>query len=115
MNQNIVEYKVVLEECLVECKKMLEFETEKRRALLDSDMNNLSAVLQSQQATMMKLENIEKKRILNILGVVFVFLIWFVLSTLFNNSLVVVLIIFSSLKYKKSTLLTSSADTFLKS
>ena len=42
---------------------MLDFETEKRRALLDSDMNNLSAVLQSQQATMMKLENLEKKRI----------------------------------------------------
>ena len=63
MNQNIVEYKAVLEECLVECKKMLDFETEKRRALLDSDMNNLSAVLQSQQATMMKLENLEKKRI----------------------------------------------------
>lgn len=63
MQDNIKKYKAVLEECLVECKKMLEFETEKRRALLDSDMNNLSAVLQSQQATMMKLENLEKKRI----------------------------------------------------
>ena len=63
MQDNIKKYKAVLEECLVECKKMLDFETEKRRALLDSDMNNLSAVLQSQQATMMKLENLEKKRI----------------------------------------------------
>ncbi len=63
MNQNIVEYKVVLEECLVECKKMLDFEAKKRKALLDSDVNNLTAVLQAQQATMMKLENIEKKRI----------------------------------------------------
>ena len=63
MQDNVKKYKAVLEECLVECKKMLEFETEKRRALLDSDMNNLSAVLQSQQATMMKLENLEKKRI----------------------------------------------------
>lgn len=63
MQDNVKKYKAVLEECLVECKKMLGFETEKRRALLDSDMNNLSAVLQSQQATMMKLENLEKKRI----------------------------------------------------
>ena len=63
MQDNVKKYKAVLEECLVECKKMLDFETEKRRALLDSDMNNLSGVLQSQQATMMKLENLEKKRI----------------------------------------------------
>lgn len=63
MQDNVKKYKSVLEDCLVECKKMLDFETEKRRALLDSDMNNLSAVLQSQQATMMKLENLEKKRI----------------------------------------------------
>lgn len=63
MQENAKKYKAVLEECLVECKKMLDFETEKRRALLDSDMNNLSGVLQSQQATMMKLENLEKKRI----------------------------------------------------
>ena len=63
MNQNIVEYKAVLEECLAECKKMLDFEAKKRKALLDSDVNNLTAVLQAQQATMMKLENIEKKRI----------------------------------------------------
>ena len=63
MQDNVKKYKAVLEDCLVECKKMLDFETEKRRALLDSDMNNLSAVLQSQQATMMKLENLEKKRI----------------------------------------------------
>ena len=62
MQDNVKKYKAVLEECLVECKKMLDFETEKRRALLDSDMNNLSAVLQSQQATMMKLENLVKKR-----------------------------------------------------
>ena len=63
MQDNIKKYKAVLEDCLVECRKMLDFETEKRRALLDSDMNNLSTVLQSQQATMMKLENLEKKRI----------------------------------------------------
>ena len=63
MQDNIKKYKTVLEDCIVECRKMLDFETEKRRALLDSDMNNLSAVLQSQQATMMKLENLEKKRI----------------------------------------------------
>lgn len=63
MQDNVKKYKAVLEECLVECKKMLDFETEKRRALLDSDINNLGVVLQSQQATMMKLENLEKKRI----------------------------------------------------
>ena len=63
MQDNVKKYKAVLEECLVECKKMLEFETEKRRALLDSDLNNLGSVLQSQQAVMMKLENLEKKRI----------------------------------------------------
>lgn len=33
--------------------------------------------------------NIEKKKILNVLGIVFIFLIWFALSTIFNNSLVV--------------------------
>ena len=63
MQDNVKKYKAVLEDCLVECKKMLDFETEKRRALLDSDINNLGAILQSQQATMMKLENLEKKRI----------------------------------------------------
>ena len=63
MQDNIKKYKAVLEDCLVECRKMLDFETEKRRALLDSDMNNLSTVLQSQQATIMKLESLEKKRI----------------------------------------------------
>ena len=63
MQDNVKKYKAVLEDCLVECKKMLDFETEKRRALLDSDINNLGTILQSQQATMMKLENLEKKRI----------------------------------------------------
>lgn len=63
MQDNVKKYKAVLEDCLVECKKMLDFETEKRRALLDSDISNLGSVLQSQQATMMKLENLEKKRI----------------------------------------------------
>ena len=63
MQDSVKKYKAVLEDCLVECKKMLDFETEKRRALLDSDISNLGVVLQSQQATMMKLENLEKKRI----------------------------------------------------
>ena len=63
MQDNVKKYKAVLEDCLVECRKMLDFETEKRRALLDSDISNLGSVLQSQQATMMKLENLEKKRI----------------------------------------------------
>lgn len=63
MQENIKKYKAVLEECLVECRKMLDFEAEKRKALLESDINNLGVVLQSQQATMMKLENIEKKRL----------------------------------------------------
>ena len=63
MQENIKEYKVVLEECLAECKKMLDFEAQKRKALIDSDMNNLGSILQYQQATMMKLENIEKKRV----------------------------------------------------
>ena len=63
MQENIKEYKAVLEECLAECKKMLDFEAQKRKALIDSDMNNLGSILQSQQATMMKLENVEKKRV----------------------------------------------------
>ena len=63
MQDNVKKYKAVLDDCLVECKKMLDFETEKRRALLDSDISNLGSVLQSQQATIMKLENLEKKRI----------------------------------------------------
>ena len=63
MQDNVKKYKAVLGDFLVECKKMLDFETEKRRALLDSDINNLGTILQSQQATMMRLENLEKKRI----------------------------------------------------
>ena len=62
MKSNISEYKAVLEECLVECKKMLDFEAQKRKALLESDANSLTVILQSQQATMMRLENVEKKR-----------------------------------------------------
>ena len=41
MQDNVKKYKAVLEECLVECKKMLDFEAEKRKALLESDINNL--------------------------------------------------------------------------
>jgi hypothetical protein len=63
MKSNISEYKAVLEECLAECKKMLDFEAQKRKALLESDANSLTVILQSQQATMMRLENVEKKRV----------------------------------------------------
>ena len=42
MQDNIKKYKAVLEECLAECKKMLDFEAKKRKALLDSDVNNLT-------------------------------------------------------------------------
>jgi flagellar biosynthesis/type III secretory pathway chaperone len=49
--------------CVAQCKTMLEFEQEKRQALLADDMDRLEAMLQSQQAAIMKLESLEKQRL----------------------------------------------------
>jgi hypothetical protein len=42
---------------------MLEFEQEKRQALLSDDMDRLEAMIQTQQASIMKLESLEKQRL----------------------------------------------------
>jgi hypothetical protein len=49
--------------CLAQCKTMLEFEQEKRQALLADDMDRLESMLQNQQAAIMKLESLEKQRL----------------------------------------------------
>ena len=51
------------ERCAAQCKAMLEFEQEKRQALLAEDMNRLESMIQSQQAAIMKLESLEKQRV----------------------------------------------------
>lgn len=49
--------------CLNQCQTMLEFEQEKRQALLADDMDRLESMLQSQQAAIMQLESLEKQRL----------------------------------------------------
>lgn len=50
------------ERCVAQCKTMLEFEQEKRQALLSDDMDRLENMIQAQQAAIMKLESLEKQR-----------------------------------------------------
>ncbi len=49
--------------CVSQCHAMLEFEQEKRQALLADDMERLEAMIQNQQAAIMKLESLEKQRL----------------------------------------------------
>jgi predicted ATP-grasp superfamily ATP-dependent carboligase len=51
------------ERCVVQCKSMLEYEQEKRQALLSDDMDRLEDMIQAQQAAIMKLESLEKQRL----------------------------------------------------
>jgi len=49
--------------CVTQCKAMLEFEQEKRQALLTDDLTRLENMIQAQQAAIMKLESLEKQRL----------------------------------------------------
>jgi flagellar biosynthesis/type III secretory pathway chaperone len=51
------------ERCVSQSKAMLEFEQEKRQALLSDDLDRLEDMIQAQQAAIMKLESLEKQRI----------------------------------------------------
>ena len=51
------------ERCVNQCKTMLEFEQEKRQALLSDDLDRLESMIQAQQAAIMKLESLEKMRL----------------------------------------------------
>lgn len=58
--QNYIE---MTEKCAQCCRELLDQEQEKRQALLGSDDKRLGAVLQAQQAAVMKLDGLEKRRI----------------------------------------------------
>jgi len=51
------------ERCVAQAKTMLEFEQDKRQALLSDDYNRLESMIQAQQAAIMKLESLEKQRV----------------------------------------------------
>ena len=48
--------------CVAQAKSMLEFEQDKRQALLSDDYERLEGMIQAQQAAVMKLESLEKQR-----------------------------------------------------
>ena len=51
------------ERCVTQARTMLEFEQEKRQALLADDLIRLESMIQAQQAAIMKLESLEKQRL----------------------------------------------------
>jgi flagellar biosynthesis/type III secretory pathway chaperone len=53
----------VNQRCIAQCQTMLEFEQEKRQALLSDDLDRLESMIQAQQAAIMKLESLEKQRL----------------------------------------------------
>ncbi|MEL7623608.1 MAG: flagellar protein FlgN [Clostridiales bacterium] len=62
MNE-LASFLTATQRCVNQCKTMLEFEQEKRQALLADDMDRLESMIQSQQAAIMKLESLEKQRL----------------------------------------------------
>ena len=62
MNGKIKEFIVFLEQYEQQLDDMLLQEKDKREALLGSDPKKIETVLQQQQAAMMKLKNLEQKR-----------------------------------------------------
>lgn len=59
----LLAYIAVIEECAGQCREMLALEGEKRRALMLNDAHAVEAAMKNQQAALMKLEAIEKKRV----------------------------------------------------
>jgi len=51
------------ERCVAQARAMLEYEQDKRQALLSDDYARLESMIQSQQASIMKLESLEKQRL----------------------------------------------------
>ena len=57
------EYIELIEECAQQCREMLAIEGEKRRALMLNDAAAVEAAMNSQQAALMRLEALEKRRL----------------------------------------------------
>lgn len=63
MTRELEEYIDITRKCAEQCETMLAFEQEKRRALLSDDGQRLEAVLSGQQAAIMTLDTLEKRRL----------------------------------------------------
>ncbi len=63
MTKEMQIYLEVTRECLEQCMGMLETEKSKRKALLRRDTKELESVISGQQAKIMQLENMERKRL----------------------------------------------------
>lgn len=63
LKQKLEEYITLLDQYVVLCREVLSRENEKRTALLENDYPRIEEVLQSQQASVMKLKSFEKKRV----------------------------------------------------
>ena len=57
------DYLQAVEDCAQQCVKMLEVESEKRRALMDNKGKAIEEAVKMQQAALMKLETLEARRI----------------------------------------------------
>ena len=57
------DYLQAVDDCAQQCVKMLEVESEKRRALMNNEGKNIEAAVKTQQAALMKLETLEARRI----------------------------------------------------
>ena len=56
------DYLQAVDDCAQQCVKMLEVESEKRRALMNNEGKNIEAAVKTQQAALMKLETLETRR-----------------------------------------------------
>ncbi len=63
MKKEMQTYLQVTQECLEQCRGMLETEKSKRKALLKRNTKELEGVISGQQAQIMQLENMERKRL----------------------------------------------------
>lgn len=63
MNESMLSYREAVKQVKNQLRTMLETEQEKRSALLNHEIDKLEALLQAQQAMVMKLETLEKKRV----------------------------------------------------
>ncbi len=63
MTQELRAFKEACDACVEQCHAMIQLEHEKRRVLLNEGAKAIEKVLASQQAAVMQLENLEKKRL----------------------------------------------------
>ncbi|MDR1193725.1 MAG: flagellar protein FlgN [Peptococcaceae bacterium] len=63
MTAEITGFLMATRRCADQCRVMLDNEREKRQALLSDDIERLESMLQSQQAAIMRLEGLEKRRL----------------------------------------------------